>query len=150
MMDYQFAGFVLGVTSLTVNTLLFFYVRRSERSQAKDKDLADFRTDVDTRLDGQKERILKLETNSHPAPKCDVDASHAEHGQRLSLVEQSLKNVPTSQDIGNMHERMNGLEHRLSDRIDAMNGVLKRIEGENSSQSRILNLVYESLIDRSH
>lgn len=144
-MDYQFAGFVLGVISLTVNTLLFFYVRRSERSQAKDKDLADFRKDVDTRLDGQKDRILKLETQTHPASKIDPDTCHAEHSQRISAVEIALKAVPTSDDIGRLYERISGLEHRLGDRIESVSGAVQRIEGENSAQTRILNLVYESL-----
>ena len=145
MMDYQFAGFVLAVVSLTVNTLLFFYVRRSERSQAKDKDLADFRADVDIRLDGQKERILMLETQSHPACKSDIEKRTNEHSARISVVEQSLKAAPTNDDIGRLYERMNGLEHRLGDRIESINGAVKRIEGENSAQTRILTLVYESL-----
>lgn len=146
MMDYQFAGFVLGVTSLTVNTLLFFYVRRSERIQAKDKDLADFRADVDVRLDGQKERILKLETNSHPASRINADASLAEHSARLLVVEQAIKTLPTPEDVGRLYDRMNALEHRLGDRIDSVNSAVKRIEGENAAQTRILNLVYESLV----
>jgi len=70
------------------------------------------------------------------------------HGNRLSRLEQDVQHSPTHDDLGKLYERMNGLEHRLGDRIDSVNGAIKRIEGENASQTRILNLVYESLIDR--
>lgn len=134
-MDYQMAGFWLGTISLGVNTLLFFYVRRSEKSQAKDKDLAEFRADVDSRLDAQKERIVKLEIVAHPESKIDVDACCTEFGQRLSMVEQGVKAAPTHADLARIHSRID----------DVASGVA-RIEGENSAQTRILNLVYESLV----
>lgn len=145
-MDYQEAGFWLAATSLVINTLLFFYVRRSEKSQAKDKDLADFRKDVDSRLDSQKDRIMKLESQAHPADKVDADVAIANMETRLSVVEGDVKNVPTHSDLGKLYERMNGLEHRLGDRIDTVNGAVQRIDGENAAQTRILNLVYESLV----
>jgi len=134
-MDYQFAGFILGTTSLAVNTLLFFYVRRSERSQAKDKDLADFRNDVDTRLDSQKERILKLETHAHKAPSADFGALCSDLDHRVTSVEQRIEDAPSHADLARLHQR-----------IDAVANGISRLEGEGAAQTRILNLVYESLI----
>jgi hypothetical protein len=134
-MDYQFAGFVLGTTSLAVNTLLFFYVRRSERSQAKDKDLADFREDVDIRLDSQKDRILKLESNSHTPCSSDLGALHNKLEHRVTAVEQRIEDAPSHADLARLHQR-----------IDAVASGISRLEGESTAQTRILNLVYESLI----
>lgn len=75
-----------------------------------------------------------------------MDNKFDSHMDRISRLEKDVSHSPTHDDIGKLYERMNGLEHRLGDRIDSVNGAIKRIEGENASQTRILNLVYESLI----
>ena len=67
------------------------------------------------------------------------------HGDRISRLEKDVSHSPTHSDLGKLHERMNSLEHRLGDRIELVSGAVKRIEGENAAQTRILNLVYESL-----
>lgn len=68
------------------------------------------------------------------------------HSNRISRLEKDVSHSPTHNDLGNIHERMTGLEHRLGDRIENINGAIKRVEGENAAQTRILNLVYESLV----
>lgn len=68
------------------------------------------------------------------------------HSDRLSRLEKDVSHSPTHDDLGKLYERMNDLEHRLGDRIENVNGAIKRIEGENAAQTRILNLVYESLV----
>lgn len=65
---------------------------------------------------------------------------------RLITVENDTSHAPTHNDLSKLYERMSGVEHRLGDRIDAVGGAVKRIEGENAAQTRILNLVYESLV----
>lgn len=65
---------------------------------------------------------------------------------RLTSVERDTSHAPTQNDLSKLYERMNGVEHRLGERIDSVGGAVKRIEGENAAQTRILNLVYESLV----
>lgn len=73
------------------------------------------------------ERIGKLER--------DMDARMDIHMERLTRLEQTQVHAPTHGDLARLHER-----------IDDVAGSMKRIEGENSAQTRILNLVYESLV----
>lgn len=83
-------------------------------------------------------RIGKLEA--------DMDVKLDNHSDRLTSLERNQAHSPTHDDLGKLYERMTGLEHRLGDRIETVNGAIKRIEGENAAQTRILNLVYESLV----
>lgn len=85
-------------------------------------------------------RIGQLET--------DIGGKMDAYGNRLTRLEQEVQHSPTHDDLGKLYQRMNGLEQRLGDRIETVNGSIKRVEGENASQTRILNLVYESLITR--
>lgn len=75
------------------------------------------------------ERITNLEVA--------VDTRLDTHGNRIVALESQMKSIPTHGDLARIHGR-----------IDDVAGSIKRIEGENSAQTRILNLVYESLIGR--
>jgi hypothetical protein len=74
-------------------------------------------------------RISKLEQ--------DIDIMLDSHSNRLTSLEVEAKRAPGHGDLAEIHSRINDLT-----------GTLKRIEGEGAAQTRILNLVYESLIDR--
>lgn len=74
-------------------------------------------------------RIGKLET--------DIDAKLDDHANRLTSLETEARMAPTHNDLSALHARIN-----------EVTSTLKRIEGEGAAQTRILNLVYESLIDR--
>lgn len=84
------------------------------------------------------ERINRMETT--------VNETIGTHSDRISRLEKDVSHSPTHDDLGKLYERMNGLERRLSDRIEHVSGAVQRIEGENAAQTRILNLVYESLV----
>jgi hypothetical protein len=75
-------------------------------------------------------RIDQLET--------DLGRDIQQHSERISRLEQGAKGSPSHTDLRKIYERIAGVE-----------GSISRIEGENTAQTRILNLVYESLIDRS-
>lgn len=68
--------------------------------------------------------------------------------QRLASVESDTQHAPTHNDLSKLYERMAGTEHRLSERIEGVGGSVKRLEGESAAQTRILNLVYESLVNK--
>lgn len=74
-------------------------------------------------------RISKLEA--------DIETMLSSHSNRLTSLEVGNKGAPTHGDLAQIHTRINELT-----------STLKRIEGEGAAQTRILNLVYESLIDR--
>jgi hypothetical protein len=73
------------------------------------------------------ERINRMETH--------MTESIGTHGTRLTRLESDAKHAPKPGDLARLHQR-----------IDDVAGSIKRIEGENSAQTRILNLVYESLV----
>lgn len=67
----------------------------------------------------------------------DLNKKMDAHAVRLASLEKEV-------ELGPNH----GHVERLHQRIDELASSLSRIEGESSGQTRILNLVYESLIRR--
>jgi hypothetical protein len=65
---------------------------------------------------------------------------------RLTSIESETKHAPTHGDLTKIYERIAGTEHRLGEQINVVGGTVQRIEGENAAQTRILNLVYQSLV----
>lgn len=119
-MDYTAADFWWKVAITLINMGIGWYLWYERRSDA---------TNV---------RINKIE---------DSMANALNHmSDRLTSVERDTSHAPTHNDLSKLYERMNGVEHRLGERIDSVGGAVKRIEGENAAQTRILNLVYESLV----
>lgn len=72
-------------------------------------------------------RISSLQT--------EIEQKLDTHSERLTGLEKEVEMGPNHGHLARLHQR-----------IDEVAGALKRIEGESSSQTRILNLVYESLI----
>lgn len=119
-MDYQAMTFwwMVGLTIINMATGLYLWYERRSDVNAK-------------RLNGIEEKMSN---------------SIKEFSSRLINVENDTSHAPTHNDLSKLYERMNGVEHRLGERIDSVGGAVKRIEGENAAQTRILNLVYESLV----
>lgn len=67
--------------------------------------------------------------------RTDHDSRLDDHSIRIARLETSEKSAPSHDDMKRIHAR-----------IDELNGGVKRLEGESSAQTRILNLVYESLV----
>ncbi len=65
----------------------------------------------------------------------EIDKKLDVHADRLTSLEKGVEMSPNHDHLAQLHQRINEVA-----------GALKRIEGESSSQTRILNLVYESLI----
>jgi hypothetical protein len=78
---------------------------------------------------------LKLETHAHKPPSADFGALCSDLDHRVTSVEQHIENAPSHADLARLHQR-----------IDAVANGISRLEGESTAQTRILNLVYESLI----
>lgn len=120
MMDYTAADFWWKVAITVINAAIGWYLWYERRS------------DVTTaRINRIEESMVKALTD---------------FSNRLSTVERDTSHAPTHNDLSKLYERMNGVEHRLGERIDTVGGAVKRIEGENAAQTKILNLVYESLM----
>lgn len=90
------------------------------------------------RSDATNGRINKIEES--------MGKAITEFSDRLTSVERDTSHAPTHNDLSKLYVRIAGTEHRLGERIDSVGGAVKRIEGENAAQTRILNLVYESLV----
>lgn len=91
--------------------------------------------------------MLGLSLMIHLSNKKQVEKKEiSEMEARLTRIETDTSNAPTHTDLGKIYERIAGTEHRLGEQINAIGGAVKRIEGENAAQTRILNLVYQSLV----
>jgi hypothetical protein len=77
-----------------------------------------------------------------------LESGLSDHGKQISTLNEHIRHTPTHNDLAKLYERMGGTEQRLSERIDVVGGAVKRIEGENAAQTRILNLVYQSLVTK--
>lgn len=121
-MDYAQMGFwwMVGLTVFNISTGAYlFWERHNNATSSRIKHLEE---NVDTRLDT--------------------------HTQQLAALDEHIKHTPTHNDLSKLYERMTGIEHRLGEQISNVGGAVKRIEGESSAQTRILNLVYESLVNK--
>ena len=138
-MSYEAMAFWVSTLNVLFTAGLSIYVRLAARSQAKEAALTAFRKDVDDRLDAQNVRILHLENSAHPPCAVNVAAEFASISERVVSVENRIEHSPSHQDMARLHAR-----------IDESVAAIKRVEGENAAQTRILNLVYESLISRNN
>lgn len=75
------------------------------------------------------DRLGKLEA--------DFDTRMDGHGERIARLEEKIEGVPTHDDLAKIYERLNEATSKLN-----------HLTGESSANTRILNLVYESLIDK--
>jgi hypothetical protein len=84
-MDSVIEWMKLGVVllGLLVNVASFMYVRSSNKDKATKDQIEKMEADLDEKLDGQSERITRLET--------------------------SAENSPTHVDLGGIHEKINQL-----------------------------------------
>lgn len=91
--------------------------------------------------------MLGLSLMIHYGNKKQVEKKEIQDMQRrLTEIEADASKAPTHTDLGKIYERIAGTEHRLGEQLNNVSGSVKRIEGENAAQTRILNLVYESLV----
>lgn len=93
--------------------------------------------------------MLGLSLMIHSSNKKQVEKKEIiDMEARLTRIETDTSHAPTHNDLGKLYERMSGVEHRLGEQINTVGGAVKRIEGESAAQTRILNLVYESLVSK--
>ncbi len=71
------------------------------------------------------------------ALRTDLDGRIDDHHDRIARLETTSNTAPSHQDMARIHQR-----------IDEVSGAMKRLEGESGAQTRILNLVYESLVSK--
>jgi len=75
-------------------------------------------------------RITKLEE--------DMDQKTDKQNERIARLEESMRAVPTHKDLGQIHEKIN-----------AVSVCVNRLEGKFSETSKVLNLIHETLMERS-
>jgi hypothetical protein len=108
-----------------LGTLLGFgWMYMSNRDKVTNGRITKLQDDLDTKLDVHANRLTRLEA-----------ISAQDISERVATLEQHATDAPKHSDLARLHAR-----------IDEVAGAIKRIEGENTAQTRILNLVYESLI----
>ncbi|GAB6040143.1 hypothetical protein [Endothiovibrio diazotrophicus] len=92
-MNYEAARFWFELTQLGLTTLLGVYVYITSRERVTTNRIQQLESEVDTRLD--------------------------EHAERLSRVEEAVRQGPSHDDIGRVHHR-----------LDLLSGELKQLIGE--------------------
>lgn len=134
-MSFAEVGVIISGANFVITWALAIYVYFANRRKATVERIDRLQTDIDVRMDDTRNRLTRLETLAHPKPIHDIDTFVVDLGNRLVAVENRLEAVPNHAHLERVHHR-----------IDEVAGALKRLEGESASQTRILNLVYESLI----
>lgn len=82
---------------LIFNIAAYLYMRASNRDKATKEQIDTLETDLGKKLDGQGERIAKLETRA--------------------------ENSPTHEDLGSIHEKINHLSSQVSNLSGELKGV---------------------------
>lgn len=122
------------------------------RDRVRAKALDDLRTElsrrishvetaVDERVDGQGERLARLETRIERVPD---GSACVEHTQRLSVVEEALRHAPRAEQLREIesvaHKRMDAIAEALSE----LRGGIRRVEGT-------LDMIHQHLLSgRAH
>lgn len=134
-MDYESLKIAVDAAQTAVTLGIAWYVHAAAKAQAKERDLADFRLDVDGRLDRQGQRLQHLEALAHPAPAHRVDDCLDEVNDRLARVEQDARHAPSHEDLKRMHVR-----------LDTLSEELREIKGEFHGARRTLDLIHQHLL----
>jgi septation ring formation regulator EzrA len=68
-----------------------------------------------------------------------LDSRVTQIAERVTLVENDLRHLPTQDDIKRLHERM-----------DCVSAEMKEIKGEFSTARRTLDMIHEHLLNTAH
>lgn len=108
-----------------LGTLLGFgWMYMANRDKVTNGRITKLQDDLDTKLDVHANRLTRLEA-----------ISAQDISERVATLEQHATDAPKHSDLARLHAR-----------IDEVAGAIKHLQGESTTQTRILNLVYESLI----
>lgn len=67
----------------------------------------------------------------------DVDDKFDSHSSRIAMLEAHLSHVPTQDDLGGLHEKVNEVA-----------GAVRELKGEFYQVSHTVNLIHETLMER--
>lgn len=121
-----------------VGTLLGFgWMYMANRDKVTNGRITKLQDDLDTKLAAHADRLTRMEAVSNHDKTLQLEGCCANITERVASLEQHAEDAPKHGDLARLHAR-----------IDEVAGAIKRIEGESTAQTRILNLVYESLIKK--
>lgn len=124
--DYQAVALWISVANFILTWGLALYMYLANKNKVTNERINTLQVDVDKKFDDARNRLTHLEaTTAHDT------------AERVATLEQHAADAPKHGDLARLHAR-----------IDEVAGAIKRIEGESTAQTRILNLVYESLIKK--
>lgn len=125
-------GVDLGQFLLTA--LIAFFVWLTKQSQVNRESIVDLATAIDTRLDRVEARLGTAE--GRLAHSCNAD-EHSDVTQRISVLEATVRHLPTHDDFKRVHER-----------VDDVAGLASEVSGRLVSIERQLGMIAEHLINR--
>lgn len=97
MMDLEVVKFIFTVIQTLAMAWVTFYVYISNKDKVTNARISKLETDIDTRMDGQSERIARLE--------------------------EQVKGGPTHDDLGKLYEKLN----RVAESNSRVEGELKAV-----------------------
>jgi hypothetical protein len=68
--------------------------------------------------------------------KQDIDARFDQHNTRLTRVEGEMRHMPTHEDLGRLHGRLDGIGQTLSE-----------VKGSSEAGARMMGLIHQHLLD---
>lgn len=143
-MDYSALDFWWKVAITLLNFgigVYLWYERREDKTSSRIVQIVDsisrLKTDMDTRMDDTRHRLTRLEASSTHDKALQLEGCCADITERVASLEQHAADAPKHDDLARLHAR-----------IDDVAGAIKHLQGESTAQTRILNLVYESLIKK--
>lgn len=122
-MNYELAAFAVALCSLLVNIAMFWYVQKKAKEQAKESALEAFRSEMEGSLSGHNNRIIALESHSHPKPSMDPDAEIRRIDLRVSRLAGDIESRLKPEDLGELYEKINDVAKDTSEMKGKLDGL---------------------------
>lgn len=133
--DYPAISLLISAANFALTWGLALYMYLANKNKVTNERINTLQVDVDKKFDDARNRLTRLEASSVHDKAIHLEGCCADITERVASLEQHAADAPKNDDLARLHAR-----------IDEVSGAIKHIQGESSAQTRILNLVYESLI----
>jgi len=116
---------------LTWGVALYMYL--SNKNKATNERIGKLEHALTEKQNDHAKRITQLETTVDGVD--DIGARCPVHGERLARLEEAIIKVPTHEDLGDMHEKINRVA-----------GEMSGMRGELSGVKNVLHLIHNHLL----
>ena len=132
--EIALAALAVAIISNLMSAAAWIYVRITLRNQATSERLETIAEELHAQIAGHSDRLARVEAT---ADAFDAGAC-PKHGERLAKLESMVAAAPSHDDLGEIHDKVNG----IADAVSSLRGEFSGVKG-------LLSVIHQHLMDRS-